>query len=96
MLCLIWKDITFFNVIRPYSYSHSINNILSVGDALYEKNALIKYGKYINKKHTYPTYIKTIKYKDNPTVVDLIHETTSLLFNIEYHLNYKLNLDIVM
>ena len=56
-----WKDITFYNTIKNLSVNTHINNILSIGDAVYERNALKKYGQFINNKNNYTTYIKTIK-----------------------------------
>ena len=56
----------------------------------------MKYGHFINNKTNYTTYIKTIKYTDNPTPVNLINETTSLLFNIGYHIQFKFDLHINM
>jgi len=94
-----WKDITFYNAIKTISqepHNIPINNILSVGDAVYERNALHKYGQFINNKQNYKTYIKTIKYIDNPTPFNMINEATSLLYNIEYHIQFKYDLDINM
>ena len=91
-----WKDLTFYNTIRQLSTTNHINNILSIGDAVYERNALIKYGIFINKKNNYTTYIKTIKYIDRPTPENMINETTSLLYNLEYDIKLKADLDIDM
>lgn len=91
-----WKDITFYNTIKQLTMTNHINNIISIGDALYERNAVIKYGLFVNNTNNYITYIKTIKYIDRPTPANLINETTSLLYNIEYDIQIKSNLDIDM
>ena len=97
-----WKDITFYDTINRYMniiHKH-INNIISVGDAMFERNALIKYGHYINNKEQYRApnniYIKTIKYINNPIPDALINQTKSLLNNIEYHIQVKGDLNIDM
>lgn len=94
-----WKDITFYNTINSLinlNGNKYINNIISVGDALYEKNALIKFGIYTHNKLNYNMYIKTIKYIDTPNIERLLYETQSLLNNIEYHVQIKQNLNITM
>ena len=62
-------------------YNPPINNIISIGDALYERMAIIKNGEYINNKLNNTIYIKTIKYIDNPSLDNMINETMSLLNN---------------
>ena len=93
---LQWKDITFYNTIKRLSTQSHINNILSVGDAVYERNALMKYGRFINTRTDHTTYIKTIKYIDRPTPLNMIHQTTSLLFNISYHIQFRFDLHVDM
>lgn len=94
---LQWKEITFHNTINNYYRQNArINNILSIGDAVYERNSLLKYGKYINSIIYKHIYIKTIKYIDNPNLNNLYNETTSLLNNLHYHINVKHDLNIDM
>lgn len=96
-----WKDITFYDSINRYMNisminNKYINNIISIGDATFERNALVKYGYYITNKVGYTIYIKTIKYIDNPRPDNLIYQTISLINNLEYHIRVNKNLNIDM
>lgn len=94
---LQWKEITFHNTINNYFRQNArINNIISIGDAVYERKALLKYGSYINSIIYKHIYIKTIKYIDNPNLINLYNEVTSLLNNLHYHINIKHDLNIDM
>lgn len=91
-----WKNITFkYFLTIIMNKNKNIKNILSIGDALYEKIALEQFGKIINKNE-HKSYIKTIKYVARPTIPNLLKENILIYNNLEDIISKNGNSDIYL
>lgn len=78
-----WKNATFKYFLTTFINKNSnISNIISIGDSLFEKNALNNFGYHINR-HQKQVNIKTVKYINNPNVQNVLKENILLYKNID-------------
>ncbi len=92
----IWKINVFTNtilqIIDKYSYSDSIIDVISIGDSIYERNA-VHYSTY---KYKDKIRTKSFKFIDKPNIKQL--EKQLGLFNscLHYILNQQFDLDLML
>jgi len=80
-----WKTNTFIKVINQITSTNIKNNIISIGDADYEYNALVNLNAQLKK----PNILKSIKLKSAPSPQLIIKQ----LKLITYHINDIINKD---
>lgn len=79
-----WKNVTFkYFLTILMNKNKNIKNLLSIGDAMYEKIALEQFGKTLNSNEQ-KSYIKTIKYISRPTILNLLKENILINNNLEH------------
>ena len=81
-----WKINTFKNYVNE---NNIYNEIISIGDGIYEKNALFNL-KNLNKN----LYLKSIKLLDKPNFFQLSTQINLILRNINEISNLKKNIDL--
>jgi hypothetical protein len=86
-----WKKIAFINELKKKKHHKNINNIISIGDAEYEYNALINL--YNNDSYILLKSVKFIRYPDNYNINEQINILNNSIKNICI---YKGNLDLVL
>lgn len=86
-----WKKFAFVNELKKRTKHKNINNIISVGDAEYEYNALINL--YDDKFLRLLKSVKFIRYPYNDNIVEQINILNKSIKNICL---YKGHLDLVM
>jgi hypothetical protein len=74
-----WKKMAFKREVELLSKNKKINNIISIGDAVYEYNALINL--YNNDKNNY-RLLKAIKFKSYPDIYEIDEQIDTLNDNI--------------
>lgn len=79
-----WKKFAFIDEIN-----FEINNIISIGDDLYEYNALINLDSDNNK------FLKSIKFIFRPTIFNLYSQIDILIYNIKKIIFIKNHLDLL-
>lgn len=89
-----WKIMAFRDIIDVEFENISLTNVISVGDAEYEYQALIA----LNKEKTKtPKYLKSIKFLRDPThdilieQLDILNSAMIEIWNIDKHLDLKLD-----
>ncbi len=80
-----WKKFAFIDEIN-----FEINNIISIGDDLYEYNALINLDSNNNNK-----FLKSIKFIYKPTILNLYSQINILIYNIKKIIFTKNHLDLL-
>jgi len=77
-----WKKLAFERELKNVQKLDQINNIISIGDAEYEYNALINL--YTNNNKNYKL-LKSIKYKRNPNIYEIdeqLYITNNVIIDI--------------
>jgi hypothetical protein len=93
----IWKELAFRVQIDVYIKNNPniVKNIISIGDAAYEREALLKVSKDI--KNLAPTnYIKSIKFNESPDIFLLIQQLDIVSSNIKQIIDEKSSLDLML
>ena len=95
-----WKEFTFKDEIDLYIKNNSndlknIKNIISIGDAEYERSAVKSLSKYI-EKFSLNCYIKSIKLSENPKLELLMQQMDTMTKNIRKILNENESLDLLL
>jgi hypothetical protein len=73
-----WKNVTFNHFVRASKkYNKNLNNFVSIGDSILEKNALVNACSNIKNSYT-----KTIKYVEQPNIINLIKQNVLMYNNI--------------
>jgi len=93
----IWKELAFRVQIDVYIKNNPniVKNIISIGDAAYEREALLKVSKDI--KNLAPTnYIKSIKFNESPNLFLLIQQLDIVSSNIKNIILEKSSLDLML
>lgn len=86
-----WKQLCFQKVARKYMSKQKINNFISIGDALYEYEALIK----LHKLGKHKKYLKTIKLLGESDYKHIIDQIIVLNENIGEIICHDNHLDLV-
>jgi len=86
-----WKQLCFQKVARKYMSKQKINNFISIGDALYEYEALIKLHKLGKQKK----YLKTIKLLGDSDYKHIVDQIIVLNENIGEIICHDNHLDLV-
>ena len=81
----MWKVSTF----RDILLRNNFNNIISIGDSLYERSALFNLLNDFKKIN-----VKNIKLKDNPSIDQLITQLNVIIISINDIYKKKINLDL--
>jgi uncharacterized protein (DUF1697 family) len=92
-----WKELAFRVQIEVYVKNNPniVKNIMSIGDAVYERNALMLVSKDLkNMASNY--YIKSIKFHDNPDIYLLIQQLDIVSTNIIEILKKNSDLDLML
>lgn len=89
-VCL-WKKLCFKSVAKKYMKRDEINNVISIGDANYEYDALI----CLNSMKQYKKYLKTIKLINNVDYKQLLDQLIVLNGNIKGIIECNKHLDLV-
>jgi len=84
-----WKKFAFINELKKRSHRKNINNIISIGDAEYEYNALINLHNGYHSRLL--KAIKFVRYPDNNSIHEQINILHTAIRNICLH---KGNLDL--
>jgi len=87
-----WKKLAFINELKKKTHQKNINNIISIGDAEYEYNALINL--YENDTYRLLKSIKFIRYPDNYNIYEQINILNNSIKNVclyKGHLDLKIN-----
>ncbi|ARF11102.1 hypothetical protein Hokovirus_4_76 [Hokovirus HKV1] len=85
----LWKKLCFKKIANKHMQQNKINNIISIGDAMYEYNALINLYFSSHKK-----YLKAIKFIQYSEYEHIIEQITILCQNIKNIINHKQHLDL--
>ena len=92
----IWKINVFTNtilqIINKYSYSDAIIDIISIGDSIYERNA-IHYSTY---KYKDKIRTKSFKFIDKPNIKQLEKQLGLFHSCLQYILNQHFDLDLML
>lgn len=90
---LDWKKMAFQNELTKITKYKKINNIISIGDAEYEYNALINL--YNEKPNNYRLLksVKFIRYPNNHQIFEQINIINNAIYNICI---YKNHLDLII
>jgi hypothetical protein len=75
-----WKKLAFINELKKKTKYKKINNIISIGDAEYEYNALINL--HYDDKDRLLKSVKFIKYPDNYNIYEQINILNNSIYNI--------------
>jgi len=86
-----WKKLAFINELKKKTHQKNINNIISIGDAEYEYNALINL--YSNDTHRLLKSVKFVRYPDNYNIYEQINILNNSIKNICLHRGH---LDLIM
>jgi len=76
----VWKDLVFEDELKEYIDKYKYKNFISIGDSIYEKEALLITAKYLEN-----TIVKTVEFIPKPTVQQLI---VQLRYMNTHYLNY--------
>jgi hypothetical protein len=88
----LWKTMCFEDTVQIYANQYKISNIISIGDALYEYDALVNL--YKKQKQHHERYLKAIQLTKNPTY-NKLYEQLYIMYNcIEKICHHKNHLDI--
>lgn len=92
-----WKKMAFNDIIENcIKYNQSVNNIISIGDADYEYQALISLNKKFNKHNNkFLKSIKLIKKPSHDMLIDQLEVLNNAIKSVsqkEKHLDLKFNL----
>lgn len=71
-----WKKVSFYKVFVRHNDKYDTNNIVSIGDALYEHHALVNL--YQRQDNYLDRYLKSIKLQKNPSY-DVLHDQLKIL-----------------
>lgn len=85
----VWKKLIFNRLFKEYYKGGSSENIISIGDADYEYNALISLAKEVNTG-----YLKSVKLISKPTFDKLIDQIQLITESVKYIIKKKENLDL--
>jgi len=89
---MLWKKLIFHRLIHEYfRYSKSYQNIISIGDANYEYNALVS----LYDKNNDSRYLKSIKFINKPTFDKLVDQLEILYRSISNVVKKKDQVDLV-
>ena len=88
----LWKTMCFEDTVQNYTKKYKISNIISIGDALYEYDALVNL--YKKQKQHNERYLKAIQLTKNPTYNKLYEQLHIMLNCIEKICHHKNHLDI--
>jgi len=93
----IWKELAFRVQIDVYIKNNPniLKNIISIGDAVYERAALLKVSKDL-KNVASTNYIKSIKFSENPDIFLLIEQLDIVSTNIKQIIQEKSSLDLML
>jgi hypothetical protein len=75
-----WKKLAFINELKKKTRSKKINNIISIGDAEYEYNALVNL--HYDDKDRLLKSVKFIRYPDNYNIYEQINILNNSIYNI--------------
>lgn len=90
-----WKTMAFRDVVDEEFQNNMIINVISVGDAEYEYQALIALNK---QKENTPKYLKSVRFMKNPThdtlidQLEVLHLAIPEVWEKNEHLDLKFNL----
>ena len=90
-----WKANTFVEEIGVELPDKALQNIVSIGDAVYEYNALVNL--WVNNPNKINRYLKNIKFKEEPTqeiLIDQLNTTKSSIQKVIFthgHLDLQFN-----
>ena len=88
----IWKTLCFNDILKAHSQKSKISNIISIGDALYEYDALVNLYKIQNGHHE--RFLKAIQLTRYPSYKKL-YEQLHIMYNcIEHICLHQNHLDI--
>jgi hypothetical protein len=87
-----WKKISFDKEFIKHSKKYDTNNIISIGDAIHEYNALIELYKY--QQGYLDRYLKTIKLKKNPCYTTLEDQLKVINDKIDDICSHRHHLDL--
>jgi len=89
----MWKTNCFQDEVEYELRQINPQNIISIGDALYEYNATVNL--YINNKNSVKRYLKTIKFVDTPSKEVLIDQINVLNNSIDKIITTRDHVDIL-
>jgi hypothetical protein len=88
-----WKKMSFLNELRnQISNNNKINNIISIGDANYEYNALVNLFNVQNNYHD--RYLKSVQLMKNPSCIDLEEQLKIINKEINNICDHRHHLDL--
>ena len=92
-----WKELAFRVQIEVYVKNNLniVKNIISIGDAVYERNALILVSKDL-KDMASNYYIKSIKFAETPNIFLLIQQLDTVSSNITQIIEKDSDLDLML
>jgi hypothetical protein len=89
----LWKTLCFDATVKYYATQKKISNIISIGDAVYEYDALVNLHKHHDSKQD--RYLKAIQLTRNPTY-NKLYEQIHIMYNcIDKICLHKNHLDIM-
>lgn len=87
----LWKKLCFKNIANKYVQKDKINNIISIGDADYEYDALVSLNDIVNQEK----YLKSVKLVSHSKYEHIMEQLLVLCKNIDNIIDYNYHLDLV-